>query len=370
MLEIVIPQLDANSETVKLVRWEVEDGASVSRGDQLCTVETSKAIYEVEAEGAGVIVQMHPEGSVVGFNIPIAYIAPSAEEAEKFRARGASAEASSRNGESEVSATKKAAELAKKHNVNLADIPGDGIITEGDVQAYLKKHGKLAPERPVPGVLPAAVKRVVVIAAGYGAMQVIDILLNYPDVRVVGCLDDDASLHGKEIYGAPIVGNITDLGKFWEEKFFDYAIVAISTNIRLRKRFFDECARLGIPMINAIDPTARINRGAVIGTGNVICSHCHIGVAAQIGDNNFISALNSIDHHNIWGSHITTGPNCATSGGVTVGDEVKFGTGIFIQPGITIGRESIVASGAILIRNVPERHAVKVRLQTEVTPLG
>ena len=54
MTEIVIPQLDANSETVKLVRWEVADGASVAKGDTLCTVETSKAIYEVEAEASGV----------------------------------------------------------------------------------------------------------------------------------------------------------------------------------------------------------------------------------------------------------------------------------------------------------------------------
>ncbi len=369
MTEIVIPQLDANSETAKLVQWDAEDGTTVARGEQLCTVETSKAIYDLEAESAGVLVRLYPEGSTVGFNVPIAYIAASAEEAEKFRTGGASADAASGAAAAEVNATKKAAELAKKHNVDLAAIGSDGIITEGDVQAYLKKSGKLAPERPVPGALPGAVKRVVVIAAGYGAMQVIDILLNYPDVRVVGCLDDDTSMHGKEIYGAPVVGNITDLGKFWEEKFFDYAIVAISTNIRLRKKFFDECVRLGIPMINAIDPTVRINRGAVLGSGNVICSQCHIGVAAQIGDNNFISAHTSIDHHNVWGSHITTGPNCATSGGVTVGDEVKFGTGIFIQPGITIGRESIVASGAIIIRSVPERHAVKVRLQTEVTAL-
>ncbi len=369
MIEIVIPQLDANSETAKLVRWEAEDGAVVARGEQLCTVETSKAIYEVEAEEAGILVQTYAEGSTVNFNVPIAYIAADAEEAGRLRAKGAAADAPADNGGAEISATKKAAELARKHRVDLALVQSEGIVTEGDVQAYLKQSGKLAPERPVPGALPSAVKRVVVIAAGYGAMQVIDILLNYPDVRVVGCLDDDVSMHGREIYGAPVVGNISDIATFWDDRFFDYAIIAISTNIRLRKKFYDECARLGIPMMNAIDPTVRINRGAVIGTGNVICSQSHIGVAAQIGDNNFISAHNSIDHHNVWGSHITTGPNCATSGGVSVGDEVKFGTGVFIQPGVTIGRESIIASGAIIIRSVPERHAVKVRLQTEITPL-
>ena len=78
---------------------------------------------------------------------------------------------------------------------------------------------------------------------------------------------------------------------------------------------------------------------------------------------------NSIDHHNVWGSHITTGPNCATSGVVTVGDEAKFGTGIFVQPNLNIGAGCVVASGSIIIRSIPDRHIVKARITTEVRPL-
>lgn len=365
MTEIVIPQLDANSETVKLVRWEVADGATVAKGDALCTVETSKAIYEVEAETAGIVVRVEEEGATVRFNVPIGYVAASAEEMERYRS-GAPIEVAKDGGDAAPSATRKAVELAKRYGVELAKVPAEGIITESDVEGYLKREGKLGPDRPKPGDLPRSVRRVLVIAAGYGAMQVIDILLNYPDVHVVGCVDDDQTLVGREIFGAPVIGAIGDIPRLWEERRFDYAIVAISTNIKLRQRFFDECQRLGIPMINAIDPTVRINRGAVIGVGNVICSQCHIGVAAQLGDNNFISAHTSIDHHNKWGSHCTTGPNCATSGAVTVGDGVKFGTGIFIQPNLSIGEGAIIASGAIIIRDVPPHHAVKVRVQTEM----
>ncbi|HVZ42099.1 MAG TPA: biotin/lipoyl-containing protein [Candidatus Kapabacteria bacterium] len=369
MTGIVIPQLDANSETVKLVRWEVEDGAGVSRGDVLCTVETSKAIFEVEAEAPGLVVRVEPEGAMVAFNVPIGYVVADEAEAGRVRSGYLPAEPAEGSDEAAFSATKRAVQLARQHNVDLAKVPSDGIITESDVQGYLKAAGRLAGERMKPGELPDAVRRVLVIGAGYGAMQVIDILLNYPDVRVAGCVDDDAKLHGTEIFGAPVIGPIGELETYWKERRFDCAIIAISTNIGLRVRFFNRCAELGIPMINAIDPTVRVNRGAVIGTGNIICSQCHIGVAARIGDNNFISAHNSIDHHNVWGSHITTGPNCATSGAVTVGSEVKFGTGVFVQPNLSIGAGSIIASGAIIIRSIPERHAVKVKVTTEVVAL-
>lgn len=368
MIEVVIPQLDANSESAKLVRWELEDGAMVQKGDPICTVETSKAIYEVTAEAAGILVRIVDEGGEAPFNVPIGYIAADAEEAGKLRDSGGG-NATAEDSAAAPRATRKATGLARKHGLDLAEIASEGIITEKDVEAHLKKLGRLLPERMAPGELPAAVKRVLVIGAGYGAMQVIDILLNYSDVRVVGCVDDDRALHGREIFGVPVIGSIGEIPDLWQAKRFDHAIIAISTSIRLRKRFYGECTALGIPMINAIDPTVKINRGAVIGSGNVICSQCHIGVAARLGENNFISAHTSIDHHNIWGSHITTGPNCATSGAVTVGDEVKFGTGIFVQPNLTIGRESIIASGAIIIRSIPERHAVKTRVQMEVTPL-
>ena len=379
MTAIEIPQLDANSETARLVAWDVVNMASVTMGQVVCTVETSKAIYEVQAASAGVLVQLAQEGATVQFNVAIGYVAADAGEALRVQANGGPApeadrgEASSDATGPAANASKRAVELARMHGVDLAAIAVEGIITERDVQEHLKKTGRAAASvpaaRPVPGELPAQVRRVLLIGAGYGAMQVIDILMNDHDVRVVGCLDDDAKLHGLEIFGAPVLGPIAMLAELWAERRFDAAIVAISTNIRLRKRFYEECVGLGIPMANAVDPTVCINRGAVLGSGNVICSQCHIGVAARIGDNNFISAHNSIDHHNHWGSHITTGPACATSGAVTVGNEVKFGTGIHVQPNLTIGEGAIIASGATIIGSVPERHAVKARLTVEMVPL-
>ena len=365
MTEIVIPQLDANSESARLVRWEVEDDADVREGDLLCAVETSKALYEVHAEASGRVVRLKDEGDEVPFQEPIGYIAADEAEAGRLRA-GDGIGGISSGADAAVEATRKARELAMRHNVDLAKLGVDGIITEEDVEAWLRREGRAVATPAQPGHLPEGLQRVIVIGAGLGAMQAIDILLNQHNVLVVGCLDDNPATEGINIFGVGVLGATSRLEELYREKVFTHAIIAISTSIPARKKFYDEFVRLGIPMANAIDPSVRINRAAVLGGGNIICSHCHIGVAAQIGDNNFISANTSIDHHNIWGSHITTGPNCATSGGVVVGDGVKFGTGVFIQPNLSIGEESIVASGAIIIMSVPARHIVKVKVQTEM----
>jgi len=44
------------------------------------------------------------------------------------------------------------------------------------------------------------------------------------------------------------------------------------------------------------------------------------------------------------------------SGTVSIGDQVKFGTGIFIEPGVKVGNQSIVSSGCIVTKHIPEKH--------------
>ena len=114
-------------------------------------------------------------------------------------------------------------------------------------------------------------------------------------------------------------------------------------------------------LANIIDKTCKISADVEIGYGNVICAFCHFGTETRIGDNNFISAYNSYEHHNVLKSDISTGPGCMTSARVTIGDCVRMGTGIFIQPGIDIGDNAILASGSIIINSVPDNHIVKMK---------
>jgi sugar O-acyltransferase (sialic acid O-acetyltransferase NeuD family) len=374
---LVVEQSDLNSESALLVEWTAADGAEVAVGQIVCRVETTKAVIEVAAPGAGRLFHGFPAGISVVFNRPIAFLAEAPEEADEARRR---ARESGKVAEPTVKATKKARQLAVQYGLSLESIDAQGgLVTEKHVYAALGKRpveigvsvvesdGRAA--RPYRGEEKTGAARVLVLGAGLGAMQVIDILLNDPEQRPVGCLDDDPETHGKALFGVPVWGRLDLLEAAWREKRFDRAIVSISTNIPVRKGLAERCRAAGIPLANAIDPTARLNRGVVLGAGNVLCSQVHIGVAAILGDNNFISSHTSIEHHNTWGSHNTVGPACATSSRVLVGDEVVFGTGIFIQPGVGIGSRCRIASGAVLAQTIPADHAVKMQAQYRISPL-
>lgn len=53
--QIVMPPLGDTTDEVRLVRWLVHEGATVSKGDILFEVETDKATVQVDALRAGVL---------------------------------------------------------------------------------------------------------------------------------------------------------------------------------------------------------------------------------------------------------------------------------------------------------------------------
>jgi len=55
---ITMPFGDLTVDSGKLVRWTVAEGARVALGDIVAEIETDKAVVEIEAPGAGIIVQV------------------------------------------------------------------------------------------------------------------------------------------------------------------------------------------------------------------------------------------------------------------------------------------------------------------------
>jgi acetyltransferase-like isoleucine patch superfamily enzyme len=268
-------------------------------------------------------------------------------------------------------ARRRAAELG----VAIAEVAAgvDGLVTSKHVDAYAAEIGGGDEEIELPDPLdtPPGVRRLLLIGAGLGATQVIDILEHDEAQAAVAVVDDQRERWGDEVMGVPVVVGMEHALKLFEAAAFDAVVISISTSVPARTRLRKICEEAGIPLANAIDPTARIATGVTIGQGNVICAYCHFGVDTRIGDNNFLSAYNSFDHHSVLGSDISTGPGCMTSGLVELGDRCRLGTGIFIEPHVVLGAGVQVASGAVIVGSVPDNHAVKTRaVTTTVVPLG
>jgi acetyltransferase-like isoleucine patch superfamily enzyme len=140
MLEIVLTREDANTEFALLAEWLVEDRAEVEQGQPVCVVETTKATVEVEAPGAGTIVQLYEEGVEVELGNVVARIAESAQELASLESGAEASMPTPRAAEGERKATRKAVELAERHGVDLSAIEKRGFITEKDVEALIARH--------------------------------------------------------------------------------------------------------------------------------------------------------------------------------------------------------------------------------------
>ena len=57
-LKMKMPDLSANEAEIKVVKWLIEPGQPVKRGQPLLEVETDKATMEVESIANGILVEI------------------------------------------------------------------------------------------------------------------------------------------------------------------------------------------------------------------------------------------------------------------------------------------------------------------------
>jgi sugar O-acyltransferase (sialic acid O-acetyltransferase NeuD family) len=347
-VEIRVPREDANDDSAVLVRWLADDQQAVEKGQPLVLLETSKTVFEVVAPQDGVLVILEQAGSEVAIGQSLGQVLGEGAQAPLA---------------SQEPARPAAGHLSKAAREFLGEQPPPanlrGIITRRDLQPTAPRVRA-----------DKAYKRILLLGAGSVGMQALDILIHDPRVRVVGLLDDHPQASQRDLFGYPHLGPLTQLAQLWADQAFDEAAITVGLNLKLRLRLYEQCQQLGIELANVIDPSARLNRYARMGKGNLICSFVHLGLDCQLGDNNFIAAHSSLDHHNRLGSHNLLGPGCLLSGNVKVGHRCTFGSGIVVQPNLSIGDDCLVASGAVILKDIPAAHAVRTRLQQVVEPIS
>jgi sugar O-acyltransferase (sialic acid O-acetyltransferase NeuD family) len=266
----------------------------------------------------------------------------------------------------------KAKILADRLGIDLASLselhPGETLVE--DMVKKAAKNNKNLPEQSCKEVEKKPIKlrtlpqdnyveRVLILGAGGGAALVLDILSRSTRQKAVGILDNNSEMAGNRLMGIPVLGQFGLIDSLWRDSAFDVLISTVVRDVGDRASIFERYTNMGIPFANIIDPDVRIGREVKLGTGNLIIYGSYLAASVKLGDNNFLAAGTSIEHHSTVGSHCTFGPRTSLSGKVSVGDKVKFGTQVAVEPNISIGAGSIIASGVILTSHIVERSIVK-----------
>jgi sugar O-acyltransferase (sialic acid O-acetyltransferase NeuD family) len=358
-MELHIEKINVSDNKFLVTKLHKQNGDQVKTGDLIYSVESSKASKDVIAPSDGFIYfandvkefDEYPAGFLIA-QIVDTNENPFAEINSEINTEDTPIVNDKE--EVHVTATKEALTLAAELNVNISKIDAE-YITKWDVLEYVKRKdiGSYG--------YKSTIKRVALIGAGRGACEVLDLMAQLKDYIPAVIYDDDEEKHGTSLYGVQVVGKV-DFNKIscdFKMGRFDYIINAVGLSTDFRKICFDKLTELGVPYCNLIHPSCIIGQCVSIGTGNIMFQFGHIGPNAVIGDDCYLTARFSINHHNILGSHCTCGPCTMTSGSVTIGDNTKFGTGVFVEPLVEIGSNCLIASGCIITNNIPNNTIVR-----------
>jgi acetyltransferase-like isoleucine patch superfamily enzyme len=143
-LPIRIPQEFVNDDTVKLIRWVVQDGQSVLEGQIVAEVETSKALVELAAAAPGTIRLCRRPGEDVRVGEIVGYISTNGHSRTAFGepttapSTPEQARKEKENLPSNTRFSKKALELLEASEMSASVFAGRGLVREQDVLQYLE----------------------------------------------------------------------------------------------------------------------------------------------------------------------------------------------------------------------------------------
>ncbi len=198
-------------------------------------------------------------------------------------------------------------------------------------------------------------EKVVILGAGAQAKYILEIFSISKSFKVECVIDVDNNPErlGKEIYGFKIQEWDKEYLLALKRKGLSKAIVAHGNNAR-KERLFIKAKEIGFELVNAIHPKSIIASTAILGKNIIVNAGAIIQPFARIANGVMVHSGVVVEHDDIIEDFVNLGPGVRLAGGVRVKKGAYIYTGACIIPKITIGINSQVGAGAVVINDVPD----------------
>lgn len=194
-------------------------------------------------------------------------------------------------------------------------------------------------------------KDIVIIGAGGIGREVAWIIEEINEVtptwKIVGFVDDNEEMHGKELNGYKVLGGIKALDNL-EVK--PEVVVAIA-NCSVKKSIVEKLnGRFNFSTI--VSPTVRISKFVEIGQGTIIYPGVILTVNTKIGNHVIISGNCGIGHDTSIGNYSSVLWGSNFSGYDEVGESCFIGVGTKVIQGINVSKDSKLSAGIIVLEDI------------------
>ena len=197
-----------------------------------------------------------------------------------------------------------------------------------------------------------------ILSAGQLGKLVGEISTRSKKLKCIGYLDPNISLHGKNFYNIPVLGD-DDLLDDYLSKNIKFVYPSMG-DIQKRLDIINSCEMKGFKIPTIVDSTAFIANDAVIGDGSCILYNAIISPSVKIDKYTVVgSGVNILHDSNI-------GKNCIIGGGSTIGSSTKIGNNVSMGVGtviasaasIEIGDNAKIAAGSVVLKSIKENSFV------------
>lgn len=192
---------------------------------------------------------------------------------------------------------------------------------------------------------------VIIGAGGFGrevAWLIEEINKVNQEWNIIGFVDDNVSIQGSVINGYNIIGNVE-----WLSKQSYFVVNAIGDPI-IKKKVIDRLAESQNQYPVLIHPSVMYSDSVSFGEGSIVCAGNILTVNIKVGKHVIINLDCTVGHDVELGDYTTLLPSVNVSGYVKTDECVNVGTGTAIIQGVSIGKNTIIGAGAVVIKDLPD----------------
>lgn len=170
---------------------------------------------------------------------------------------------------------------------------------------------------------------------------------------VIGLCDPDLAAQGEtHWYGVPVLGGDEALDDI------DPAGTGLINGIgqlvgsRLRERIYTRMQVAGFRFPPLIHPTAWVAADVTLADGAQVMAGSIVQPGCTIGENSILNTRAGIDHDCTLGAHVHIAPGATLCGSVRVDEHAFIAAGAVLIQGLHVGAGAVVGAGATLTRNL------------------
>ena len=194
-------------------------------------------------------------------------------------------------------------------------------------------------------------KRVAIIGSSGPALVIADIVQKASEQDLVGFLDPNRNI-GEKIRGLPVLGAENDILRLRERHQIDECIVGIGNNF-VRAAIVEKLHSLGFESYaTAIHPSANIGLGVTVNSGTVICAGACINTDAVASNHCILNTNCTVEHGSRLSRFCSIAPSAVMGGECEIGEYSAIGIGAVIKHGVSVGSNTVVGAGSLLLRSV------------------